>query len=335
MGPAIVSRVKVLAKLNIAERRIPQDGRIRLMINGRSTDFRVVTSPGLHGESVVLRILDRQDLSLDFDSLGLGAMQQDSLRRALDRPYGIILVTGPTGSGKTTTLYAALQYLNKPERKVLTAEDPIEYTLSGIHQTQVRPAIGYSFATALRSFLRQDPDVIMVGEVRDRETAEVAVQASLTGHLLLSTLHTNSAAGAVTRLLDMGVADYLLASTLSLVVGQRLVRRLCLQCRTPTQYEQSLVERLGPGATAPCDGFRAVGCSACRGTGYAGRTALLEIMEVTTDLQRAMLTRPDAASLEQAAVGVGMETLLTQGLTHVAHGTTTLEEVLRVTRAAA
>jgi general secretion pathway protein E len=329
---AIISRVKILAHLNIAERRLPQDGRIRIPVNGRDTDFRVVTSPGLHGESAVLRILDRQEIALEFDSLGLDAGIKTTLERALDRPYGIILVTGPTGSGKTTTLYAALKRLNRPDRKILTVEDPIEYTLAGIQQTQVRPAIGYTFAHALRSFLRQDPDIIMVGEIRDRETAEVAVQASLTGHLLLSTLHTNSAAGAVTRLLDMGVEDYLLTSTLNLLIGQRLVRKLCSQCKSPSELSPELLERVGIKNAESLTAHAAVGCPVCHGSGYRGRTAILEVLELSQEIQRAVLKRPDAVALEQLAVNLGMRTMLQHGLARVHEGQTTLEEILRVTR---
>ena len=332
---AIISRIKILAHMNIAERRLPQDGRMRMPINGRETDFRVVTSPCLHGESAVLRILDRQEVALDFDSLGLDQSSQLYLQRALSRPYGILLVTGPTGSGKTTTLYAALTQLNRPDRKILTVEDPIEYTLAGIHQTQVRPGIGYTFAHALRSFLRQDPDIIMVGEVRDRETAEIAVQASLTGHLMLSTLHTNSAAGAVARLLDMGIEDYLLTSTLSLLVGQRLVRKLCAHCKAPTQLSIELLGRVGLRGMEPTSAFRATGCPACQGSGYRGRTAILEMLELSPPMQRAILQRADAVSLESLAVELGMRTMLQHGIERVRAGDTTLEEILRVTRSAA
>jgi type II secretory ATPase GspE/PulE/Tfp pilus assembly ATPase PilB-like protein len=234
---------QVMAGLNIAERRLPQDGRIRVSIRGKDVDFRVATSPTLHGESVVLRILDRQDVALDFEALGFDADLKALLRDAIGRPHGIALVTGPTGSGKTTTLYAALKEINTPDRKILTVEDPVEYTLEGVNQVPIRPQIGLTFAQALRAFLRQDPDVLMVGEIRDRETAEIAIQAALTGHLLLSTLHTNTAAAAVTRLLDMGIDDFLLTSTLHVILGQRLVRRLCIDCREPFTPTAETVQR--------------------------------------------------------------------------------------------
>jgi general secretion pathway protein E len=331
----VVSRVKVMAHLDIAERRLPQDGRLHITVNGKGIDFRVATSPTLHGESLVLRILDRQQVELDFARLGFDAGLAASMRAALQKPYGIILSTGPTGSGKTTTLYTALKELNQPDRKILTVEDPIEYMLNGINQTQVKPQIGYSFAAALRAFLRQDPDVLMVGEIRDRETAEVAIQAALTGHLLLSTLHTNTAAAAVTRLLDMGIDDFLLTSTLNLVIGQRLVRRLCPLCRQSYEPEHDWAERFGlSGAeTHPPQLFRAVGCASCGGVGYAGRTGLLELLELSEPIRRAVLARADAGAIERAATDLGMRTMFRHGLELAGRGETSLEEVLRVTRA--
>jgi general secretion pathway protein E len=332
-GP-VVSRVKVMAHLDIAERRLPQDGRLHITINGKGIDFRVATAPTLHGESLVLRILDRQEVQLDFSRLGFDAGLTATMRAALRKPYGIILSTGPTGSGKTTTLYTALKELNQPDRKILTVEDPIEYVLTGVNQTQVKPQIGYSFAAALRAFLRQDPDILMVGEIRDRETAEVAIQAALTGHLLLSTLHTNTAAAAVTRLLDMGIDDFLLTSTLNLVIGQRLVRRLCAACRQPYELESEWVERfgLGGGDSAPRM-FRAVGCASCGGVGYAGRTGLLELLELSEPIRRAVLARADAGVIEKTATDLGMRTMFRHGLELAACGETSLEEILRVTRA--
>jgi general secretion pathway protein E len=332
-GP-LVSRVKVMANLNIAERRLPQDGRLTITVNGKAIDFRVATAPTLHGESLVLRILDRQEVELDFTRLGFDPERAATMRAALEKPYGIILSTGPTGSGKTTTLYTALKELNQPERKILTVEDPIEYMLSGVNQTQVKPQIGYTFAAALRAFLRQDPDVLMVGEIRDRETAEVSIQAALTGHLLLSTLHTNSAASAVTRLLDMGIDDFLLTSTLNLVIGQRLVRRLCAKCRQ--QYEPSLevIDRFGLRAGAgPPQLFRAVGCNTCGDVGYAGRTGLLELLELSEPIRRSILARADAGTIERTASDLGMRTMFRHGLELAGRGETTIEEVLRVTRA--
>jgi general secretion pathway protein E len=333
-GP-IVSRIKVMARLNIAERRLPQDGRLNITVNGKGIDFRVATSPTLHGESLVLRILDRQEVELDFARLGFDAGLTATMRAALQKPYGIVLSTGPTGSGKTTTLYTALKELNQPERKILTVEDPIEYRLNGVNQTQIKPQIGYTFASALRAFLRQDPDVLMVGEIRDRETAEVAIQAALTGHLLLSTLHTNTAAAAVTRLLDMGIDDFLLTSTLNLVIGQRLVRRLCTKCRRPYEPTAEVVDRfglVGSGQPFPVL-YHAVGCAFCGGVGYAGRTGLLELLELSEPVRRAILARADAGAIERQASDLGMRTMFRHGLELALRGDTTLEEVLRVTRA--
>ncbi|MEZ5512451.1 MAG: GspE/PulE family protein [Steroidobacteraceae bacterium] len=334
---AVVSRIKILANLNIAEQRLPQDGRLRLTITGRETDFRVATAPTVHGESVVLRVLDREEVALDFEALGFSPDAIETFRSALAKPYGILLATGPTGSGKTTTLYAALKALNRRERKILTVEDPVEYTLIGVNQSQVKPQIGYTFANALRSFLRQDPDIMMVGEIRDRETAEVAVQAALTGHLLLSTLHTNTAAAAVTRLLDMGVEPFLLTSTLHLIVGQRLVRKLCTACRAPydpTPAElRELPQLLTADATEAPQLHRPVGCTACRGTGYAARTTLSELLVMTDSIGKLILARADASTIQARAVDEGMTTMLQDGLRKAQAGVTSLEEVLRVTRA--
>jgi general secretion pathway protein E len=325
----MVSRIKVMAGLNIAERRMPQDGRIRVSVHGKDIDFRVATSPTMHGESAVLRILDRQDVQLDFGSLGFDSGLVATLRDAIARPFGIVLVTGPTGSGKTTTLYAALTELNITERKILTIEDPVEYMLPGVNQVPVKPQIGLTFAHALRSFLRQDPDVLMVGEIRDRETAEVAIQAALTGHLLLSTLHTNTAAAAITRLLDMGIDDYLITSTLHVVMGQRLVRKLCVNCREPYEPAREVLQRFHVEARAPW--HRAVGCATCEGTGYRKRTTILEALPMSEAVRAKVLARADAHSIEMVAVGEGMRTMFAHGLERVAAGETTLEEVLRVT----
>ena len=334
---AVVSRIKILANLNIAEQRLPQDGRLRLTITGRETDFRVATAPTVHGESVVLRVLDREEVALDFEALGFSASAIETFRSALAKPYGILLATGPTGSGKTTTLYAALKALNQRERKILTVEDPVEYTLIGVNQSQVKPQIGYTFANALRSFLRQDPDIMMVGEIRDRETAEVAVQAALTGHLVLSTLHTNTAAAAVTRLLDMGVEPFLLTSTLHLIVGQRLVRRLCTSCRapydpTPAQLQELPQPPTGDAIVAP-HWHRPVGCDMCRGTGYSARTTLSELLVMSDTIGKLVLARADASTIQACAVEEGMTTMLQDGLRKAQAGVTSLEEVLRVTRA--
>jgi len=331
LAARIISRVKVMAGMDIAERRLPQDGRMRVAIGGKDVDFRVASSPTLHGESVVLRVLDRQEISLDFTALGFDHEVQGTLREALHRPYGIVLVTGPTGSGKTTTLYAALKEINAPERKILTVEDPVEYALDGVNQVTIRPQIGLGFAQTLRAFLRQDPDVLLVGEIRDRETAEIAIQAALTGHLLLSTLHTNTAAGAVTRLLDMGIDDYLMASTLHVIIGQRLVRKLCLACREPYTPGGDIYARLAVTPDASEVWYVARGCAQCRSTGFRGRTTILEILPMSDTVRSSILSRSDAHRIEAVAVEGGMRTMLQHGIERVRSGITTVEEVLRVT----
>jgi len=332
---AVVSRLKIMARLNIAERRLPQDGRIKLAIRGTPIDLRVATAPTMHGESVVLRLLDRQSIPLDLAALGLGG---DTLKRFLDiveRPHGIVLVTGPTGSGKSTTLYAALTRLNRVERKILTVEDPVEYLLDGIDQTQVKQSIGLNFAHVLRSALRRDPDIIMVGEIRDRETAEIAVHAALTGHLVLSTLHTNSAAASVTRLLDMGVQDYLITSTVNGIAAQRLVRTLCPRCRAPYRALPELIEQLGLrryGGEGELTLHRAIGCDDCNGTGFHGRTSLFETLTMSDGLRRLVLRHAEVNEIHRAAVEEGMRTLYDDGMTKALAGLTTIEEVLQVTR---
>ncbi|SEH48121.1 GspE/PulE family protein [Magnetospirillum fulvum] len=332
---AVVSRIKVMSGLDIAERRLPQDGRLRLAVRGQEIDFRVATAPTIHGESVVLRILDRSSLSLDFNALGFTPDLLREFLAQLNRPHGIVLVTGPTGSGKTTTLYTALAALNAPERKILTIEDPIEYRLAGISQTQVKHQIGLSFAAALRSFLRLDPDVIMVGEVRDLETAQVAVQAALTGHAILSTLHTNDAASAVTRLLDMGVEPFLITSTLNAVLAQRLVRRLCPQCRERTRPHPDTLAALGLPAedsAAIGDLYRPVGCPACGGSGYRGRLSVMELLPISDEIVRLVLARAEAREIRKAAIAAGMVAMFVDGARKAAAGLTTLDEILRVTR---
>ncbi|WP_179505176.1 MULTISPECIES: type II/IV secretion system protein [unclassified Sphingomonas] len=325
---SVVARIKVMAGLDIAEKRLPQDGRLRLAVRGHAIDLRVATAPSIQGESVVLRILDRSNLSLDFAALGFDADLAEAVRQAVHRPHGIMLVTGPTGSGKTTTLYAALACLNGVERKLLTVEDPIEYRLPSVVQAQVQPAIGFTFAAALRSFLRQDPDVIMVGEIRDGETARIAVQAALTGHMILSTLHTNTAAGAVTRLADMGVEPFLLASVLAGVLSQRLVRRLCSACAVPYPADAALCARLGLPAGTTLK--RPTGCERCRGSGYAGRVALFEYLPVTPALERLILQSADTTAMEACADAQGRRSLLADGGRKAALGLTSAEEVLRV-----
>jgi len=329
---AVISRIKILARLNIAERRLPQDGRIQLKIQGRSVDFRVSTVPTLHGESVVMRILDRSAVALELDRLGFAPQVTAGLREAIAHPYGIMLVTGPTGSGKTTTLYAALRELNTPERKILTVEDPIEYQLDGVNQIQVNTKIDLTFARALRAFLRQDPDIILIGEMRDRETANIAIQAALTGHLVLSTLHTNDAPSAVTRLLDMGMEDYLITSTVHAILAQRLVRVLCSDCKTSYEPGAELRAELGLDPRAPASLWHAVGCDQCLGTGYRGRTGIHELLTVDEPIRRLIMRHADAAEVAAQARSSGMRTMFDDGLQKALAGVTSVEEVRRVTQ---
>lgn len=334
--PAIISRIKIMARLDIAERRLPQDGRIKLAVRGHEIDFRVSTIPSLYGETVVLRVLDRSSVRFDYATLGLAPGIVTRMRDLLAQPNGIVLVTGPTGSGKTTTLYTGLADLNATTRKVVTIEDPIEYQLDGINQIQVRPQIGLTFATLLRSILRQDPDVIMVGEIRDIETAQIAVQAALTGHLVLSTLHTNSAAAAIIRLRDMGVEDYLLTAVLRGVLAQRLVRRLCDACKTPYTPPPELVDRLDLrrlARDAPVTLFHAVGCARCRHTGYSGRQAIAELLEPDEAIEHLIFSRSDHMAIERAAIAAGMVPMFTAGLAAALRGETTIEDVTRSVRA--
>ena len=337
---ALGSRIKIEARLNIAEQRLPQDGRMKANVRGREIDLRVSTMPTLWGESIVLRILDRSSVELDLAKLGFTDAMRGELSELLRQPNGIVLVTGPTGSGKTTTLYTALDMLNSTERKIFTVEDPIEYQMPGINQIQVQPRIGLDFANALRSILRQDPDIIMVGEIRDLETAQIAIQASLTGHLVLSTVHTNSAAATITRLLDMGVERYLLASSLKGVLAQRLVRRLCPACAAPSADTATILAMLRSTGADPDLVLagekprlkRAAGCSACRNTGYAGRTTIAELLATTAPVRKAMLSGSSEDAIEAAGVAGGRLTLLQSGLVKALRGETTAEEVLRATR---
>ena len=334
LSAAVISRIKIMAKLNIAERRLPQDGRIQLRAQGKEIDLRVSTVPTLWGESVVMRILDKASVVLDFEVLGFGPRTLKRFREVLELPNGILLVTGPTGSGKTTTLYTALQTLNTPERKILTVEDPVEYQLEGINQIQVKPQISLNFANALRAIVRQDPDVIMIGEMRDLETASIAVQSALTGHLVLSTLHTNDAAGSITRLLDMGVEDYLLTSTISGILAQRLVRLLCTQCRQPHLALPELVEEMRLQRFSKAREitlYKPIGCEQCGGTGYRGRAAIMEFLVMSDPLRRMVLKHADATELQAEAQKEGMDTMYEDGLRKAVAGLTTIEEVLRVT----
>jgi general secretion pathway protein E len=338
LRPAVASRIKLMARLNIAESRLPQDGRIQVQVRGRAIDLRVSTVPTLYGESIVLRLLDREAVALDLAALGFSGAALEAYLAVLGMPTGILLVTGPTGSGKTTTLYGSLTRLNTGERKIVTVEDPVEYHLEGVNQVQVRPQIGLGFASALRSLLRQDPDVMMVGEIRDLETAEIAIQAALTGHKVLSTLHTNDSASTISRLLDMGVEDYLITSTVNGIAAQRLVRKVCDGCAAPRDVPPEVRRELGldrfldEAAPAFASG---AGCAACNGTGYRGRTGIVEVLAMTDPVRRAVARRSDAGDIRRAGIAAGLRTMFEDGMAKAARGVTTLEEVLRVTREAA
>jgi general secretion pathway protein E len=332
---AVISRLKILAQLNIAERRLPQDGRIKIRLAGKDVDLRIATVPTLYGESVVIRLLERGQIFTELEALGFPAGILEQFNAMILKPHGMILVTGPTGSGKTTTLYGALQKINDPGKKIITIEDPVEYQLSGVNQIQVKPQIGLSFANGLRSIVRQDPDVIMVGEIRDPETAEIAVQAALTGHLVFSTLHTNDAAGAISRLLEMGVQDYLLSSSLLGVLAQRLVRRLCSHCRRQVPFVGSAAnepELTFENGQAPETVWEGVGCESCSGTGYHGRVGIFELLPVTSEICKVIIARADAGTIRKLAVQHGMRLLRDNGWEKARQGITTLAEVLRVTR---
>jgi general secretion pathway protein E len=332
---AVISRIKIVASLNIAERRLPQDGSARLRAGRSDIDIRVAIMPTQHGESAVIRILPKDRGLLVIQKLGFSAADDAKIRRLLTLPHGMIVITGPTGSGKTTTLATAISILNEPSRKILTIEDPVEYEIPGVNQSQIKPAIGLTFAAALRSFVRQDPDVIMVGEVRDSETAHVAVHAALTGHLVLTTLHTETAAAAVPRLLDLGIEGYLLRSTLRAVVAQRLVRQLCERCKTPkTLTEADLAEdpRLGALGFNAGEGLREpCGCERCGGTGYRGRLGVFEILELTNDIRQLIGEKTDGLKIDETAMRAGMTTMLDDGLAKCRAGLTSPAEILRVT----
>ncbi|MFQ5458276.1 MAG: GspE/PulE family protein [Myxococcota bacterium] len=328
---AVVSRIKIMADLDIAEKRIPQDGRLQIDHGGRHVDTRVSTYPTVCGEKVVVRLLDKEQMRIDLESLGMGEETLKTLVAALRQPTGIILLTGPTGSGKTTTLYAALERIPNAERNIMTIEDPIEYYLEPVNQSQVNPKAGLTFATGLRAILRQDPDVIMVGEIRDQETAEIAVRAAMTGHLVFSTLHTNDAASALTRLVDLGLEPYLPASTVTAVLAQRLVRRVCAECTEPAEPAPETRDRLSEAEQSALRGLcRGRGCGGCNETGYSGRTGIFEILEMTSRLQALLSEKASAAALREAAVSGGMATLRQDGLRKAAEGITTIEEVVRV-----
>jgi general secretion pathway protein E len=334
---AVISRIKIMAKLNIAERRLPQDGRIKIQMLGKELDLRISTIPTMYGESVVIRLLDKDNTVLDFAALGFSDKHLQQFSDVLALPHGIILITGPTGSGKSTTLYAALKQLNTTARKIITVEDPVEYQMEGINQIQAKPQIGLTFAVALRSIVRQDPDVIMIGEMRDLETARIAVQSALTGHLVLSTLHTNNAAGGITRLLDMGLEEYLLTSTVNGILAQRLVRKLCAECKQPYPASPELISDMQLRRFAP-EGdiilYHPIGCPACSGLGYRGRVAIIEFLPMSIAISKAIMAHEDAGAIQELAITEGMMTLYENGLDKVMQGITTLEEVLRVTSVA-
>jgi general secretion pathway protein E len=331
---AIASRVKIMAKLNIAERRLPQDGRIMLRVKGKEIDFRVSSIPTIHGESIVLRILDKSSIVLDIETLGFPEDTLDGFADLIHRPHGIILVTGPTGSGKTTTLYCALEKINSPEKKIITVEDPVEYQLKGINQIQVKPAIGLTFANSLRSIVRQDPDVILIGEIRDAETAEIAIHSALTGHLVLTTLHTNDAPSAITRLIDMGTEDYLLSSTVIGILAQRLVRVACPSCREPYLPSPAVLKemKLNSADLAGLKISEVKGCEKCSNTGYWGRTGIYEFLKMTDDIQKLILGKKDSNIIKEVARKNGLRTLREDGWLKVKQGITTISEVLRVTQ---
>ncbi|MGF1467184.1 MAG: type IV-A pilus assembly ATPase PilB [Sandaracinaceae bacterium] len=333
---AIASRLKIMSSLDIAERRLPQDGRIKLKLGkGREMDFRVSCLPTIWGEKIVLRLLDKSNLQLDMTRLGFDPKALEDFKWAISQPYGMVLVTGPTGSGKTTTLYSALTELNQPETNISTAEDPVEYNLMGINQVQMHEDIGLNFAAALRSFLRQDPDIIMVGEIRDFETAEIAVKAALTGHLVLSTLHTNDAPSTVSRLLNMGVEPFLVTASVNMVLAQRLARRICADCRVEIDVEDSVLLDIGfaQSELTAISAYRGAGCRTCGGTGYRGRVALYEVMPFTERLKEMVLQGCSTAELKEEMIKEGVATLRMAGLTKITEGVTTIDEVLRVTAA--
>ncbi|CAH0532337.1 Type II secretion system protein E [Vibrio stylophorae] len=331
LSPLLISRIKVMARLDIAEKRVPQDGRISLRIGGRAVDVRVSTMPSSHGERVVLRLLDKNQTQLDLSSLGMTESVQYRFRQLLQRPHGILLVTGPTGSGKSTTLYAGLTEINSPERNILTVEDPIEFDIDGIGQTQVNTKVDMTFARGLRAILRQDPDVVMVGEIRDLETAQIAVQASLTGHTVLSTLHTNTAVGAVTRMRDMGIEPFLLSSSLLGVLSQRLVRTLCKSCRTPYEADEEQRKHFRVNDDEPLILYHAKGCEHCNQKGYRGRTGIHELLVIDEQVQQLIHAEAGEIAIEKA-IRSHTPSIQADGLSKVRNGTTTLEEVLRVTR---
>jgi len=330
MGPGVVSRVKIMSELDISEKRLPQDGRVGLTVDGRHVDLRVVTLPSVHGESIVMRILDKESVVMKLEKLGMGAEDQERFEHAFHQTHGAVLVTGPTGSGKSTSLYAALQSLNTPEKNIITVEDPVEYQVAGITQVQVSPKAGLTFATGLRAMVRADPDIIMVGEIRDKETAQIAVESALTGHLVLSTLHTNDAPSAINRLIEMGIEPFLVASALDCVLAQRLVRTLCSHCKKRTIITAEVLRQNGYKALVDLEAYEPGGCRRCGGSGYRGRAGIYEVMTVTAEVRRMALERRAAEDLTDLAVSQGMRRLRDDGLEKVRQGRTSIAELSRV-----
>ena len=331
LNSALCTRIKIMAKLDISERRLPQDGRIKLKVHGKDIDMRVSTLPTLYGESLVIRILDRGNLTVELEKMGFPKQELEKFQKLIHKPYGKLLVTGPTGSGKTTTLYGALQNINTPDKKIITIEDPVEYQIRGINQIHVKPQIGLDFASGLRSIVRQDPDVIMVGEIRDAQTADVAIQAALTGHLVFSTVHTNDAAGAITRLLDMGVENYLISSALLGILAQRLVRVICRTCIEPIEVAPALIAEIDNPVQDSIKAFHGKGCKECNHTGFRGRAGIYELLVVDDTVRQLILTKATSQTIRESARKRGMTTLREDGWKKVAKGITTVEEVLRVT----
>jgi general secretion pathway protein E len=329
---SIIARIKIMAGLNIAEKRLPQDGRFAIRTAGKDIDLRVSVLPTSHGERVVLRLLEKETRLLNLSEMGFSGGRLSTIHRLIQLAHGMILVTGPTGSGKTTTLYAALSHINSPDKNIITIEDPVEYQLPGVGQMQVNPKINLTFAAGLRSILRQDPDVIMIGEIRDRETAEIAIHASLTGHLVFSTLHTNDAASAATRLIDMGIEPFLVASSVVAVLAQRLIRKICPDCKTPYKPSAEELSRLDLSPQTDITLYRGVGCQACSQTGYRGRTGIFELMVLDDEIRRLIGSKADASAIKQAAIAKGMMTLKQDGAERVLQGHTSLEEVMRITQ---
>ena len=331
MKSAVISRLKIMAELDIAEKRVPQDGRIKIRIGNKKIDLRVSTLPTIFGEKIVMRILDKSNLEIDLTKLGFVPESLERFLKAIESPYGMVLVTGPTGSGKTTTLYSALNRINLPEHNIMTAEDPVEYNLDGINQVNVHEEIGLTFASALKAFLRQDPNIVMVGEIRDLETASIAVKAALTGHLVLSTVHTNDAPSTINRMIDMGIEPFLVASSTNLILAQRLIRRLCMKCKNKIEIHSEAMRELGVAAEQAFDIFEPVGCPSCSGTGYSGRLGLYEVMPVSEEITQMILDRCSVAEIKEQAVREGMLTLRVDGIRKLKEGTTSLAEVLKET----